>query len=292
MNYKKACNILKINRKHLTKEVKQAYFRQALKYHPDKNPEDNGEKFKEVKEAYDYLTDEKNRIKIDEDIKYIDLIKLCIKFFSPDSNLENIFIDTSLDGILKDCQNISIDIFDKLSKNKAKQVFDFIYKFNNILEINEDLLQKFKKKLQKKMANDIIIILNPTENNLCNDQIFKLEMEEKEFYIPLWHHEIHFSLQDKDLIIKCEPELKKNMWIDHQNNIYILEKISIEKIFKQKFHEIEFGEKLFKIESKKLKITQEKQIIKIIGEGILKINEEDIFANSGRGDVIIEIYLE
>ena len=176
MNYKKACNILKINRKHLTKEVKQAYFRQALKYHPDKNPEDNGEKFKEVKEAYDYLTDEKNRIKIDEDIKYIDLIKLCIKFFSPDSNLENIFIDTSLDGILKDCQNISIDIFDKLSKNKAKQVFDFIYKFNNILEINEDLLQKFKKKLQKKMANDIIIILNHTENNLCNDQIFKLEM--------------------------------------------------------------------------------------------------------------------
>ena len=52
MNYKKACDILKINRKHLTKEVKQAYFRQALKYHPDKNPEDNGEKFKDVKEAH------------------------------------------------------------------------------------------------------------------------------------------------------------------------------------------------------------------------------------------------
>ena len=34
-------------------------------------------------------------------------------------------------------------------------------------------------------------------------QAKKLEMEEKEFYIPLWHHEIHFSLQNKDLIIKC-----------------------------------------------------------------------------------------
>ena len=49
MNYKKACKLLNIKEKHLSKDLKQAYWRLALKFHPDKNPEDdNGEKFKQI----------------------------------------------------------------------------------------------------------------------------------------------------------------------------------------------------------------------------------------------------
>ena len=57
MNYKKAFDILKINRKHLTKEVKQAYFREALKYHPYKNKGDKEceEKLKKINNAYTIL---------------------------------------------------------------------------------------------------------------------------------------------------------------------------------------------------------------------------------------------
>ena len=81
MNYEKACEILEISPKHLYDDPKKAYFRMALRYHPDKYKEDNGEKFKEIKLAYDFLCseDRKDKIYIDENIDYKDLIKMCIK---------------------------------------------------------------------------------------------------------------------------------------------------------------------------------------------------------------------
>ena len=47
-----------------------------------------------------------------------------------------------LQGIMKDCQKISLKIFDKLNKNKAKQVYDFIYKFNYVMGIDDRIITK------------------------------------------------------------------------------------------------------------------------------------------------------
>ncbi len=55
--------ILGIERSADAKEVKKAYRRLAMKYHPDRNPDDASaeEKFKEATEAYEILSDEQKR---------------------------------------------------------------------------------------------------------------------------------------------------------------------------------------------------------------------------------------
>ncbi|MCV4785176.1 DnaJ domain-containing protein, partial [Escherichia coli] len=63
-------DILGVNRDASDDEIKKAYRKLAMKYHPDRNQGDKAkeaeEKFKEAKEAYEILSDPKKRAAYDQ----------------------------------------------------------------------------------------------------------------------------------------------------------------------------------------------------------------------------------
>jgi len=68
MDYKDYYKILGVERKASEDDIKKAYRKLALKYHPDRNPGDKKaeEKFKEINEAYQVLSDSSKRSRYDQ----------------------------------------------------------------------------------------------------------------------------------------------------------------------------------------------------------------------------------
>ena len=73
MGFKNYYQILDVSLDAKTEDIKRAFRRLALQYHPDRNPEnasESGEKFKEINEAYEVLGDEQKRQQYDSLVNF------------------------------------------------------------------------------------------------------------------------------------------------------------------------------------------------------------------------------
>tara|TARA_Y100000591_G_C21752017_1_gene655261 strand:- start:98 stop:982 length:885 start_codon:yes stop_codon:yes gene_type:complete len=291
MDFNTAVEILGIGNKFTDRELKKAYYKNAIKYHPDKNGgcAEASEKFKKIKKAYDFLSNESNIQENIDDMSYSSIIKKCIYFVMPDFQWDEMFLDSTIQTVLKDCKKASMKLFEQLSKDKAFEVYVFLSKHKDILNLEDNMLNDMLDIIKNKTKHDNIVILNPDINDLLNDKIYKLEVGESIFYVPLWHNEIIYDdISGNDLIIRNIPELDENVYIDNKNHVHIEVDKNICDLFKEGKLNINLGDKVYDIPGKNISILKTQTIV-LNNSGILLADHDNLYNVEKRGDIYIHL---
>ena len=316
---------------NLTEEyIKKKYHKLALINHPDKNGNslESTNKFQEISEAYDFLLKELHTIngstnnsdtyaqgsnafvsstqQEESNSKYIYLLSLFINSIIEGPNswnketIKNIIKEIVTLGLKQvSCEkNIYLEkIFTELDKDSSLEVYSFICKYKHILHISNDTLEFVSSLIKKKYKNDRVFILNPSIGDLLDSNIFKLYVDEELYLVPLWHNELYFDtksldeLNNSEIIVLCDPELKEDLVIDEDNNIHVtldIECTNLLDIMNKGSYSLVIGDRSFIIPINDLYMKKE-QIYKFVGQGIANVIENDMYNISCKGDIIVKI---
>ena len=163
---------------------------------------------------------------------------------------------------------------------------NYINIFYRIFNISKESLEIIITTIKNRLQKTNIYILNPTLENIKNNEIYCLDHEGETIYIPLWHRELIYN----DITIKCIPDLPENIQIDDDNNIHYKIFIEQSRLFESPNIELDLcGDKHY-IPMEKLYIKQyQKYVIKECG--ISQINTTNILDIDKRGDIIAHIFI-
>ena len=297
MNFQKACEILDINSKQKINvdELKHKYKRGALKYHPDKNNSiDAKTKFQEVSSAYQYLCecniDNNLNDIIHESTSYSDILFTFINTIIP-VDKDNGVIHVIIKKITHLCETKSNSFLDNLDKETLIKIYNIIKMNKDIFHINPEYISKIESIINTKVQNDEVIILNPTLEDLFDNNLYRLTIDKNTYIIPLWHHELQYDNNGKDLYVKCNPVLDDDIEIDEINDIHVYKTYNIHDIWGKQDIGIEIGKRTFYIEAYKLKFI-ENQTVFILDSGISRPNVKNIYDISIVSTIYIHVTLE
>lgn len=300
MNINNACDILELSYPFTVKELKKAYYKQSLKFHPDKNKnniEDSTIQFHKILDSYKFLNEYLNlynnndfQYDIDKSYDYEYLLKKFINslqiFYDTNTDITNIILD-----IINNCKTITTSTFENLDNNTIIRLIGYIEKYYDLFNLNKETIKNLRNIFEKKIeCNDSLYILKPSIDNLFNNDIYILDYMNDKYYIPLWHDELTYETKDTTLIVKCIPKLPEHIYIDDLNNINVYIKLIFENTINKEIIPINIGNKVFEINTCELKLKKN-QLYVFKNMGISCIDINNIYNIKTKSDIIIHINL-
>lgn len=217
INEEEALNILLLKKNYTEKELKKSYYKNALLYHPDKNPGQE-ELFKKINESYQLLNHKLNNKHYDNNTSklqsnYSSIFKDFIYNYFNDfinnncknnisKNNNNIIYELIkiITNINNNEQNILLDKLKKffislnnedILKNISiiKQIINFFIKNKELFESNNEIIYNIIEILNNKCItntnkikeiNDEIIFIKPSLYDIYNEKIYIYDIENKQ----------------------------------------------------------------------------------------------------------------
>jgi hypothetical protein len=149
-------------------------------------------------------------------------------------NIDHTIITSIIKSIVSETHmDDTFSLIGSLNKSTREKIVLFIENYKNILNISSDTFELIRLVMLCDDNDDDstdsdsnceinqIFYLNPTLNDLFDNNIFKLVTNNQLFYVPLWFGESFFELECGEHVqVICNPILPNGVTIDDNNNLH------------------------------------------------------------------------
>lgn len=295
MNYKEALYWLEIKGESCSPALlKTQYRKMALKYHPDKtgNHVESTDRFRKIHEAYQYLR-ETNPLEDEEvtgdgdgDSNYGNMLSRFIQTvfrekFRSEAIVSRIVHQILHVGTAKLCEG--------LDKEAVLCMFHFLSKYRDVLHLSDGVIDYVKHLVVTKFENIEIYKLNPTIDDVLENNLYKLYVGEKLCLVPLWHTECYYDVSGCEIMVLCEPELPADVKMDEEGHLYLEKEMEVKDLLEKGSMEVCIGKKQWTIPCAQLFLKKEQYYL-FHGEGISK-PKQNIYDVQEKSDIVVKIIL-
>jgi hypothetical protein len=292
--------------------VVRQYRRMALKYHPDKN--DNSDEshnaFHQLTDAYDIvrtvvsLSEEEDLTDTSDTAPtgYFDVLSQFVKSVMTASTAPNMnhahpsVLHKKIIEIVINYQHISVNMFENIDRETSVSIYQFLCAYQDVLYVSPEVIDRIRTVIQSKFEDLRIYTITPTLDDMLLDKVFKLNVDGHTYLVPLWHKEVYFDDKTRpaqEILVLCEPQVDDLVCrLDENNNIHIAGEIafSLDLLDKDGWSDIAVpgSTKTVQVLNRCLVLVPT-QIVRVVGTGVLRIHEKDMYNNVDRGDIFVTV---